>query len=136
MREMLRWDPFREIAPLWPAEVSGYTPAFEVKETKEAFVFKADVPGVYEKDLEVAVAGNRMTVSGKREAEKEEKENTYYAFERSFGSFTRTFTLPDAADLAHVRAELKSGELTIVVPKTAAAMARKIPIAAGDKPKS
>lgn len=135
MREMLGWDPFREIAPIWPA-ANTYSPAFEVKETKDAFVFKADLPGTKEADVEVSVAGSRLTVSGKREEEKEEKEDTYYAYERSYGSFTRAFTLPAEVDTTHVKAELKSGELTIVVPKTAAAVARKVPVAAGDKAKS
>ena len=136
MREMLGWDPFREITPLLPVGVPGFAPAFEVKEAKDSYVFKADLPGVKEADLEVNVAGSRLTVSGKREAEKEEKDDTYYTYERSYGSFTRTFTLPAEVDTAHVKAELKAGELTIVVPKTPAAVAKKVPIAAGDKPKS
>jgi HSP20 family protein len=136
MREMLGWDPFREIAPLLPAGIPAYSPAFDVKETKDAFVFKADLPGIKEADVEITITGNRLTVAGKRETEKEEKEDTYYAYERSYGSFTRTFTLPDQVDTAHIKAELKSGELMIAVPKTAAAVAKKILIAAGDKPKS
>jgi HSP20 family protein len=129
MRELLRWDPFREMTPVFTADLPAYEPAFEVKETKESFVFKADVPGIKEQDLEVTSAGNRLTVSGKRESEKEEKEENYYAFERSYGSFTRSFTLPEQADSANIHADLKGGELTIVIPKTAAAVARKIPIA-------
>jgi HSP20 family protein len=136
MRDMLGWDPFREISPLVSVAVPTFAPAFEVKETKESFVFKADLPGIKDADLEVNVAGNRLTVSGKREAEKEEKEDTYYTYERSYGSFTRTFTLPPEVDTAHVKAELKAGELTIVVPKTPAAVAKKIPITAGEKAKS
>jgi len=135
MRDLLRWDPFREMAPILTGEIPAYSPAFEVKETKESFVFKADVPGVKGQDLEVTTAGNRLTVSGKRESEKEEKEDNYYAFERSYGSFTRSFTLPEQADTAHIHAELKAGELTIVVPKTAAAVAKKVPIA-GEKTKA
>jgi HSP20 family protein len=136
MREMLRWDPFREMAPAFSVELPSYSPAFEVKETKESFVFKGDIPGIKEDDLEVSVAGNRLTIAGKREAEKEEKSDTFYAYERSYGSFTRTFTLPDQADGSHVKAELKSGELTVVVPKTPAAVAKRIPVASGDKPKA
>jgi HSP20 family protein len=134
MRELLGWDPFREITPLWSSEIATYAPAFEVKETKETFVFKADVPGIKESDLEVTAAGNRLVVSGKREAEREQKDETYYAYERSYGSFTRTFTLPDEADAAHIRAECKDGVLTVVVPKTQAAVAKRIPVASGDKP--
>jgi HSP20 family protein len=136
VREMLGWDPFREMAPTWQTAVPSFSPAFEVKETKDAFVFKADVPGVKEADFEVMVAGNRLTVSGKREAEKEEKEDTYYTYERSYGSFTRTFTLPDQVDTDHIKAELKAGELTIVVPKSQTAMAKKVQIATSEKPKS
>jgi HSP20 family protein len=134
MREILRWDPFREMAPA--PDLPGYSPAFEVKETKEAFVFKADLPGIKEQDIEVNVAGNRLTISGKREAEKEDKGDTFYTYERSYGSFTRAFTLPEQTDGEHVKAELKNGELTVVIPKTAATVAKRIPIASGDKPKA
>jgi HSP20 family protein len=136
MRDMFRWDPFREMAPTLSVDAASYSPAFEVKETSESFIFKADVPGTREQDLEVNVAGNRLTIAGKREAEKEEKNDTFYACERSYGSFTRTFTLPDQADPAHVKAELKNGELTVVVPKTPAAVAKRIPVASGDKPRT
>ena len=81
------------------------------------------------------VTGSRLTVSGRREAEKEEKTDTFYTYERSYGSFTRSFSLPEQADVEHIRAELKSGELTIAVPKTATAVGRRIPVAAGDEPK-
>jgi HSP20 family protein len=136
MRDMLRWDPFREMAPALSVDLPGYSPAFEVKETKDAFVFKADVPGIKEQDIEVSVAGNRLTISGKREAEKEDKGDTFYTYERSYGSFTRTFTLPDQTDGEHVKAELKNGELTLVLPKSAAAVAKRIPVASGEKPKT
>jgi HSP20 family protein len=136
MRDMLRWDPFREMAPALSVDVPSYSPAFEVKETKESFVFKADVPGIKEQDIEVNITGNRLTIAGKREAEKEDKGDTFYMYERSYGSFTRTFTLPDQTDGASVKAELKNGELTVVVPKTPAAVAKRIPVATGDKPKT
>lgn len=136
MRDMLRWDPFREMAPVLSAEAPSYAPAFEVKETKESFLFKADVPGVKDGDVDVNVAGNRLSISGRRDAESEEKSDTFYMYERSYGAFTRTFTLPEQADLGHVKAELKNGELTVVVPKMAAAVAKRIPVASGDKPKT
>ncbi len=129
MRSLLGWDPFGEMTPILSGQLPVYEPAFEIKETKDSFVFKADVPGVKEQDLEVNTAGNRLTVSGKRESEKEEKDDNYYAFERSYGSFTRIFTLPEQADTAHIQAELKNGELMIAIPKKAAAVAKRIPIA-------
>lgn len=136
MRDMLRWDPFREMGPGLSAEGPTYAPAFEVKETKDAFVFKADLPGIKEQDIQVELTGNRLSISGKREAEKEDKGETYYTYERSYGSFARTFTLPEQTDGANVKAELKNGELTVVVPKLAPSVAKRIPIAAGDKPKA
>jgi HSP20 family protein len=137
-RDMLRWDPFREMLPT-PSllgEGFAFAPAFEVKETRDAYVFKADVPGVEDKDIDISRTGNRLTVSGKREAEHEEKTDTFYALERSYGSFSRAFTLPDGIDGEHVRAELNKGVLTIVVPKVAEAQARKIPVGLPSQKKS
>src|SRR3569623_959718 len=136
MCDMLRWDPFREIAPAFVAEPSGLSPAFEIKETKDAFVFKADVPGIKEPDIEVNVVGNRLTVSGKRDAEKEEKGARFYTYERSYGGFTRSFTLPDQADASHEKAELTNGELTVVIPKAAAAVAKRFAVTSGVQPQA
>ena len=128
MRDMLRWDPFREMAPTFSVELPSYSPAFEVKDTKESFVFKADVPGTKEQDIEVNVAGNRLTIAGKREAEKEEKSDTFYAYERSYGSFTRAFTLPEGCDANAVHAELKEGVLHLVLPKKPEVQPKKIAV--------
>jgi HSP20 family protein len=129
MRDLMRWDPFREMAPMLAAE-REWMPAFVVREDKDAFHFKADLPGIKREDIEVSLAGNRLVVAGKREAEKETKDDTFYAFERSYGSFKRVFTLPEGIDPEHVTSELKDGVLTLVVPKKAEAQAKKIPIAA------
>lgn len=139
LRWLLRWDPFREMMPSWfgnPPVEATFSPAFEVKENKDSFLFKADLPGVNEADVEVKLAGDRLTISGKREAEREEKDDTYYTYERSFGTFLRTFTLPDGFDGEHVQAELKSGVLTVVVPKKATAQAKSIAVKGGDVKKS
>jgi HSP20 family protein len=126
-REFLRWDPFREMAPFGLAtEGAVFSPAFEVKETKESYLFKADMPGVKEQDVDITRTGNRLTVTGKREAEKEDKSETYYAYERTYGSFTRSFTLPEGIDGDQIRADLKDGVLTLVVPKTPEAQPKKI----------
>jgi HSP20 family protein len=135
----VHWDPFRQMAPFWPGEEqqARFTPDFEVKETKEGFVFKADVPGIQEKDLEINMTGNRLTISGKREAETEEKTDTYYACERSYGSFTRSFTLPEGTDGDNrSRAELKEGVLTLVLPKKPELQPRRIEVKVSEKPKS
>jgi len=118
VRDFFGWDPFGEMAPAWQfSKGDEFEPAFDVKETPESYVFKADVPGIREKDLEVTLTGNRLTITGKREAGKEEKTDTFYSCERSYGSFLRLFTLPEGADLDHIEGELKDGELTLVVPK-------------------
>jgi HSP20 family protein len=133
MRSLLNWDPFREMAafPMPDERGAVFAPTFEVKETKDSYLFKADVPGIKESDLEVTVTGNRLTVSGKRDAEKEEQTDTYYAYERSYGQFTRSFTLPDGADMEKLNADLKDGVLTLSLPKKPEVQPKKIAVKAG-----
>ena len=129
MREMMRWDPFSELGPSWPTlESQRFVPSFEVKETEEGFVFTADLPGVAEKDLDVRLTQNRLSVSGKRESEKSKQGDTYYATERSYGSFTRVFTLPTGIEENKIHAELKSGVLTVSVPKKPEAQPKKVSV--------
>ena len=141
MRELMQWDPFREMAPLsrWnpfrelarmmPPGHMEWNPSFDITENKDSYTFRVDVPGVKHEDLEISVTGNRLQISGKREATEEAKTDTFYTYERQYGSFCRGFTLPDGADLEHARSELKDGVLTLVIPKTAAAQTKKIDIA-------
>ncbi len=120
LRGLLSWDPFREMQPYFGSpmyEEERYLPAFDVKETADAFHFQADVPGIKDADLQVTVTGNRLTVTGKREAEQKKQTDTYYAYERSYGSFTRSFTLPEGADVQKTQADLKDGVLSVIVPK-------------------
>ena len=129
MREMLR-DPFGSMMPM----ENDLSAAFEVRETKDAFVFKADVPGMKKEDIEIHLHGHRLTISGKRDQEIEDNQNDrYYAYERSFGSFQRVFTLPEQVDLEHIRSNLEHGVLSVVVPKSPGAQPRKIEIGAGGK---
>jgi HSP20 family protein len=127
MRDVLRWDPFHELEAAG-SEYALFAPSFDVKENKEGYVFRADLPGVMEEDLEIALTGNRLTISGKREQERREQGETYYATERSYGSFSRAFTLPDGTDGENVKAELKNGVLQVVVPKKPEVQPRKITI--------
>jgi len=127
MRELMNWDPFQ--AASWPVPASSsFAPDFEVKETKESFVFTADLPGVAEKDVQVQVTDNRLSVSGKRESEKTEQGETFYTSERSYGSFTRSFMLPEGIDADKVHAQLKNGVLTVAVPKRPETQPRKIAV--------
>src|SRR5262245_52669483 len=77
MRELMGWDPFREMTPLLAPETGAFTLDVDVKEMPDAYVFKADVPGIKEKDLEVTFTDNRLTLSGKREEERREEKATY-----------------------------------------------------------
>ncbi|MBX3187048.1 MAG: Hsp20/alpha crystallin family protein [Labilithrix sp.] len=132
MRRLLGWDPFREMAPFIPMDEAGlaFIPAFEIKETKNAYEFRADMPGVKESDLELTVSGNRLTISGKREAEREEESERYFATERVYGSFVRSFTLPEDVDAPNVSAKLESGVLSITVPKKPETQPRRIAVGA------
>jgi HSP20 family protein len=128
MRDLMRWDPFAEAAPILGAREGAFSPAFEVKESGDAYLFKADLPGIEEKDLDVQLTGNRLTISGKREEERREEEERYYAYERSYGSFSRSFTLPEGVDPEHAEAQLASGVLTISLPKRPELKPKKIEV--------
>jgi HSP20 family protein len=106
--------------------VSAYVPAFEVKETNEAFVLKADVPGVAEADLDIAVHNNVLTVSGTRHAEERKEGEAFALYERQYGSFSRSFSLPDTADGERIEAKLDAGVLALTIWKKAEAKPRKI----------
>ncbi|MBI3185113.1 MAG: Hsp20 family protein [Myxococcales bacterium] len=135
MESLTRWDPFRQIERMFePIERMvepyegrlGFAPRFDVKETKDTYLFKADVPGLKEEDMDISVTGNRLTVNGRREEEERQEGERYYTYERSYGSFSRTFTLPEDCNLEHVDAELKNGVLTVAVAKRPEAQPKKI----------
>lgn len=91
-------------------------------------MFRADVPGAEDSDLDVKLTQNRLSISGKRESEKSEKGDTFYTNERSYGSFTRSFTLPEGVDADKIRAELKEGVLTLSIPKRPEVQPKKIAV--------
>ncbi len=120
-RELLAWDPLFGGRP-----ATAFSPAFEVKETTDAFVLKADLPGVLETNLDIAVHNNVLSVSGTRAAEERKEGESYALYERQFGSFSRSFSLPDMADGERVEAKLENGVLTLSIGKKAEAKPRKI----------
>ncbi len=132
LRDLLRWNPFREVAP-HVVEGATFLPPFEVRETKDRFVFFADLPGVKENDLDINITGTRLVIAGNRKFEKVEEKETFFTNERTYGAFQRSFTLPDGIDVEHIVAELKDGVLTMVVPKTPEMKARKIVLKTGPK---
>lgn len=121
-RDLLSWDPFFA----GTRQASAFVPAFEVKETSEAFVLKGDLPGVAESDLDIAVHNNILTVSGSRQSEERKDGESYALYERQYGSFSRSFSLPDTADGDRVEAKLDGGVLTLTIWKRAEAKPRKI----------
>lgn len=130
MRDFWRMDPFRE-AGLWKSfsePMTSFEPTFDVKETKDGYVLKADVPGVKENDIHVSVHGDRLQISGSRESEKEDRGDTYYTCERSYGSFVRSFTLPSDADAEKIKADLSNGVLSVMLVKRADAKTKQIPV--------
>jgi HSP20 family protein len=132
MREMMV-DPFRTMRPL--GRDIGWNVDFEIRETDDAFVFKADMPGIRNDDLEITLTGNQLVITGKREHEQEQGEGQWHTYERSYGNFSRSFALPESADLDKIRSELKDGVLTLVVPKKpgTSPQRRKIQIGTGAK---
>ena len=129
MDALLRWDPFREMGTLRGGE--AFVPRFDVKETKDGYVFRADLPGVKESDVEISLTGNVLSVSGRREEERRDEGEQYHALERSYGEFTRSFALPDGTDGDSVKADLKEGVLTIHVAKKPEVQPKKITIGKG-----
>jgi HSP20 family protein len=136
MRDFIA-DPFRSFQQMmpWSGGQMEWNPSFEVRETDNAYVFKADLPGTKTDDVDICTVGNRLEIRGKRDQETEHDEGTWHTYERSYGSFARAFTLPDGADLDNIRTDLKDGVLTLVVPKKAQAtpQRRKIQIGSGTK---
>jgi HSP20 family protein len=138
MRDLLN-DPFRAMYQMAPFESYGrqmaWNPDFDIRETDQAFLFKADMPGIRGEDLDISLMGNQLQISGKREYEQDQEEGQIHTYERSFGSFSRSFSLPESADVDNIHSDLKDGVLTLVVPKKpgSSPQRRKIQISSGGK---
>jgi HSP20 family protein len=116
-------DPFRRAK----AAFSGM-PAVDVTETEKGYKVVAELPGMDEKNIEVKIANGMLTIKGEKQEDKEEEKQDYYVRERSFGSFERTFQVPDGVDLDQVDASFKKGVLTVMLPKTAEAQKAEMKI--------
>lgn len=110
-----------------PAKGSVWAPV-DVVETPETVLVKAEIPGINPKEVEVSIHDNRLTLKGERREEKEEKGKTWHRIERSHGAFTRSVLLPCDVEGERAEAEAKDGVLTITVPKSKAALARRIEV--------
>jgi len=152
---LIRWDPFRELEDMSSRlnrifghamlprttatpdvardamTVFDWAPTVDIAETAEEFHIKAELPEVKKEDVKVSVDGGVLRLEGERKQEKEEKGKKYHRVERSYGSFLRTFILPDNVDDTKVRAEFKDGVLNVRLPKTEKAKPRAIEVKVG-----
>jgi len=151
MRDLGRWDPFRSDFPtrdpfremqrmmsevmrdFWqPSLERGerpWHPDFEVRETDDEYVVRADVPGLTADDLDVSASGNSLQIAGKREHREDKDEGEYRMRQRAYGSFSRTFEIPDEVDADQIQCKLEHGVLEVVLPKKPDAKSRKRKIA-------
>jgi HSP20 family protein len=143
---IVRWDPFRELEDVSErlnrvfgrSIVAGeskdamttfdWAPSVDVLETNEDFQVKAELPDVKKEDVKVSVDGGVLRIQGERKQEKEEKGKKWHRVERSYGSFLRTFTLPENIDDAKVQADFKDGVLSVRLPKSEKAKPKSVEV--------
>lgn len=143
MHSITRWEPFRGISTLQDqvnrlfdntflgrseSSLASWAPAVDVHETENELVVTADLPGMNEKDLDVRVENNMLTISGERKTESNVKDDNYLRVERSYGSFSRSFSLPNTVNPEAIAAEYKNGVLTVKLPKRAEAKSRQVKV--------
>jgi len=146
MTALLRWDPFRELEEMSdrlnrmfarPATrtngketivVADWTPTVDISETDGEYQIKAEIPDVKKEDVKVTLEDGVLTIQGERKQEKEEKGKKYHRVERSYGSFVRSFSLPDLIDEEKVKAEFKDGVLNLHLPKSEKAKPKAIEV--------
>jgi HSP20 family protein len=151
MTVITRWDPFRELATLQDrmnrlfqetassgetslTTTGAFVPPVDVYEDEHGLRLKLEVPGVDEKDLDIRIENNVLTVRGERKFEKEEKEENFHRIERRYGSFVRSFTLPNTVDSEKVSASYKNGVLELQLAKKAEAKPKQIKVNIGSQP--
>ena len=150
MTVLTRFEPFREFSTLQDRmnrlfretysegqdqslTASTFAPAVDVYEDEHNVTLKIEVPGIDEKDIDVRIENNTLTVHGERKIEKEEKEENYRRVERQYGNFTRTFTLPTTVDAEKVSATYDKGVLKVSLPKKAEAKPKQIKVNVGSE---
>lgn len=108
-----------DVEPFLRGEMSwGKIPAVDIAETAKGYEITAELPGIDEKNVEVKYADGTLTIRGEKKDEKEEKKENYYLSERNYGSFQRSFRVPEGVDPDKVEAAFKNGVLTVTLPKT------------------
>ena len=122
----------RFFEPRWYEFEPGgeWAPKADMSETKDAVVVKAEIPGVEQKDINVSLQDQVLTIKGEKRQEKEEKDEKYHRVERAWGTFTRSFRMPTAVAADKVTATFKDGTLTVTLPKAPGATGTMIPVKA------
>ena len=115
---------------VFPSEEFVWAPAIDVLEKEDKFLVKVELPGVKEEDVNVTVAGGTLTIEGEKKAESEVKKKGYYYSETSYGSFSRSITIPSTVDASKIEASYDKGVLEITLPKTPEVKPKKIAVAA------
>ena len=149
MTLLTRWEPLREFStmqdrmnrmnrlfresysPEGPEDAlttTSFAPPVDIYEDEHSITLKLEVPGIDEKDIDVRIDNNTLTVHGERKIEKEEKEENFRRVERQYGSFTRSFTLPSSVDVSQVSADYAQGVLNIKLAKKAEAKPKQIKV--------
>ncbi len=134
-----RWEDFfnRPFLPtmrqFFPSTGQEWSPSVEVMEKENAYVIKAELPGVNEEDVEVSLTGDVLTISGEKEEESEEERKGYYYSESSYGSFSRSLTIPSNIDADNIEAYYNNGVLEINLPKTSEAKPKRVRVTARKK---
>jgi HSP20 family protein len=131
---LIRWEPLKEIEELfgrsWPRPtirtgqllgVGDWHPRVDISENGGQYLVKADIPGVAKEDIKITVDNDVLTIQGERKQEQEEENKHFHRVERFYGSFIRSFTLPDDADAPALKAAAQEGQLTVTIPKKASA---------------
>ena len=108
--------------------LTAWAPAVDIYETENELVLKADLPDVNEKDFDVRVENNMLTIRGERKFEQKVKEENYLRIERTYGSFNRSFSLPNTVSTENIKAEYKNGVLTVEMPKRAESKPKQVKI--------
>lgn len=121
---------FGDMRSRWEAdgEMAAWSPSMNVYEKDDQIVMEAELPGLKKEDIEVSVQDNMLRVSGKRNAEKEIKEENYYRHERRYGAFSRSVSLPSSVDSTKINANYQDGVLKVTIPKAEEAKAKRIEI--------
>jgi HSP20 family protein len=145
MTSIIRWEPFRGISTLQEqmnhlfedafvrgqgneSGLTAWAPAVDIYETEHELVVKADLPEVNEKDLDVRVENNVLTIRGERKFEKRVSEDNYLRVERSYGAFSRSFSLASTVNTDAIKAEYRNGVLTLQIPKREEAKPKQIKV--------